>query len=149
VKLVERLEKLVAEYNAGSIDAEKFFEALKVFVSGLDAEEQRAAREGLSEEELAIFDLLTTPEPKLSKAQKAEVKLVAKQLLEKLHELVDAINWTGSQQTRGAVWTAIRLRLNELPQEPYPDDLWNAKVDQVWTFVLQHYAGGGSAQVAN
>jgi type I restriction enzyme R subunit len=149
VKLVERLEKLVAEYNAGSIDAEKFFEALKAFVSGLDAEEQRAAREGLSEEELAIFDLLTTPEPKLSKAQEAEVKLVARQLLEKLHELVDAIDWVRGQETRGAVWTAIRMRLNELPQEPYPEDLWNAKVDQVWSFVLQRYAGGSSAQVAH
>ncbi len=149
VQLVERLEKLVAEYNAGSIDAERFFKALKAFIGDLDAEQERAAREGLSEEELAIFDLLTTPEPKLSKAQEAEVKLVAKQLLEKLHGLIDAINWTGSQQTRGAVWTAIRLRLNELPQEPYPDDLWNAKVDQVWSFVLQRYAGGSSAQVAH
>jgi len=49
VSFVERLEKLVAAYNAGSIDAEKFFEGLKAFVKDLD-------------EELAIFDLLTTPE---------------------------------------------------------------------------------------
>ena len=149
VQLVERLEKLVAEYNAGSIDVEKFFEALKAFVKGFNAEEQRAAREGLSEEELAIFDLLTNPEPKLTKAQEADVKLVAKLLLKKLHELVDAIDWTRGQQTRGAVWTAIRQRLNELPQEPYPDDLWNAKVDQVWSFVLRRYATGGSAQRVN
>lgn len=80
VELVERLEKLVAEYNAGSIDAEKFFEALKVFVAGLNAEQQRASREGLTEEELAVFDLLTTPEPKLTKAEEVAVKGVAKGL---------------------------------------------------------------------
>ena len=46
--LVERLEELAAEYNAGSIDAQAFFDALKEFVAQLDEEETRAAREGLA-----------------------------------------------------------------------------------------------------
>ncbi len=144
VELVERLEKLVAEYNAGSIDAEKFFEALKAFVAGLNQEQQRATREGLTEEELAIFDLLTTPEPKLTKGEEVAVKAVARELLGKLHGLVDAVNWVGNMQTRGAVWTTIRQRLNELPETPYPEELWNAKVDRVWEFVLQRYADGAA-----
>lgn len=143
VDLVEKLEKLVAEYNTGSIDAEKFFEALKEFVTGLSEEEQRAAREGLTEEELAIFDLLTTPEPKLTGAEETAVKRVARALLAKLHELVDGVDWLRGQETRGAVWSEIRLRLNELPQEPYPDALWNTKVSQVWDFVTRRYAGEG------
>ena len=141
VDLVGKLEKLVAEYNAGSIDAEKFFQALKEFVAGLSEEEQRAAREELTEEELAIFDLLTTPEPKLTKAEETEVKRVARVLLARLHELVDGLDWLRGQETRGAVWSEIRLRLNDLPQEPYPDALWNAKVSQVWDFVTRRYAG--------
>jgi type I restriction enzyme R subunit len=145
VRLVERLEKLVAEYNAGSIDAERFFDALKAFIKGLDEEEQRAAREGLTEEELAIFDLLTNPEPKLTKAQEQEVKAVAKHLLVRLHELVDAIDWVRGQETRGAVLSEIRQRLNELPEEPYPQALWDLKVDQVWDFVLGRY-GAASAR---
>jgi type I restriction enzyme R subunit len=140
VHLVEKLEKLVAAYNAGSIDAEKFFEGLKAFINSLDEEEQRAAREGLNEEELAIFDLLTTPEPKLTKAQEADVKRVARQLLERLQDLVGAIDWVRGQETRGAVWTEIRVRLNDLPEEPYPQGLWDAKVNQVWDFVLRRYA---------
>lgn len=139
VNLVERLEKLVAEYNAGSIDAEKFFEGLKAFIDTLDQEQQRAAREELTEEELAIFDLLTTPEPKLTKAQEQEVKKVARGLLEKLQGLVDAVDWMRGQETRGAVQWAIKVGLNELPEEPYPKDLWDAKVDQVWDFVLKRY----------
>jgi type I restriction enzyme R subunit len=139
VQLVERLEKLVAEYNAGSIDAERFFEALKAFVGEMDDEEQRAAREGLTEEELAIFDLLTTPEPKLTRAEEAETKRVARRLLERLHDLVSAVDWVRGQETRGAVLSEIRVRLNELPEMPYPQALWEAKVESVWQFVLDRY----------
>ncbi|MBI4045494.1 MAG: DUF3387 domain-containing protein, partial [Devosia nanyangense] len=138
--LVERLEKLVADYNAGSVDTEKFFEALRAFIDEMSDEEQRAAREELTEEELAIFDLLTTPEPKLTKAEEQEVKRVARSLLEKLHDLTGAIDWVRGQETRGAVWTEIRQRLNELPEQPYPQALWDSKVEQVWDFVLRRYA---------
>lgn len=137
---VEKLEKLVADYNSGAIDPEKFFEMLKAFIKSLDDEEQRAVREGLDEEELAIFDLLTKPEPKLTKAEETEVKQVARALLEKLHVLIEAIDWQGSQQTRGQVLSEIRQRLNELPETPYPEAIWNQKVDQVWEFVLQRYS---------
>lgn len=138
--LVERLEKLVADYNAGSVDAEQFFEALKAFIGEMDEEEQRAVREELSEEELAIFDLLTNPEPKLTKTEEQDVKRVARSLLEKLHDLTGAIDWVRGQETRGAVWTEIRQRLNELPENPYPQALWDSKVEQVWDFVLRRYA---------
>lgn len=137
--LVERLEKLVADYNAGSVNAEQFFEALKAFIGDMDEEEQRAAREELTEEELAIFDLLTNPEPKLTKTEEQEVKRVARSLLEKLHDLTGAIDWVRGQETRGAVWTEIRQRLNELPETPYPQSLWDTKVNQVWDFVLRRY----------
>ena len=69
IHLVEKLEKLVEEYNLGTLDVEAFFEALKALVASMEEEERRAAREGLTEDELAIFDLLTRPEPKLTKAQ--------------------------------------------------------------------------------
>lgn len=139
VHLVERLEKLVEAYNSNSIDAETFFEALKAFVAEMDEEEKRAAREGLNEEELAIFDLLTRPEPKLTKAEEIAVKKVAHDLLERLRDLLDAVDWTAGQQTRAEVQSAIRFKLNELPETPYPEGVWNTKVDAVWEFVLQRY----------
>jgi len=69
----------------------------------MEEEERRAAREGLTEEELAIFDLLTKPEPKLTKAQEAEVKKVARDLLVKLQDQLDVFDWRARQQTRAAV----------------------------------------------
>ena len=76
--LIGRLEELVAAYNAATLDAEAFLAKLKEYCAGLDEEERRAAREGLSEAELAIFDLLTRPEPKLTKAQEVTVKAAAR-----------------------------------------------------------------------
>lgn len=138
--MVEKLEELVAEYNAGSIDAERFFQALKALVADMDEEDRRASREGLSEEELAIFDLLTKPAPVLSKAEEIAVKQVARELLARLTDLVSGVDWVKGRQSRAAVQSEIRVKLNELPEEPYPEELWLGKVDQVWSFVLQRYA---------
>jgi type I restriction enzyme R subunit len=30
--------------------------------------------------------------------------------------------------------------LNELPEEPYPEAVWNEKVDAVWTFIFARRA---------
>src|SRR4029077_3026718 len=48
VDLVERFEKLVADYNAGSISTEKFFQELLAFSTALTEEESRALSEGLT-----------------------------------------------------------------------------------------------------
>jgi type I restriction enzyme, R subunit len=102
----------------------------------MDEEERRAARENLSQDELAIFDLLTKPEPKLTKAQEVEVKRVSRDLLEKLQQQLAIADWRSKQQTRAAVQTTIRFTLNELPEEPYPEPIWNEKVDAVWAFIF-------------
>lgn len=135
--LVEKLEKLVEAYNLGTVDVEAFFEALKALAAEMSDEERRAARENLSEDELAIFDLLTKPEPKLTKAQELEVKKVARELLEKLEGQLAISQWRANQQTRAAVQSTIRFTLNELPEDPYPEPVWNEKVDAVWTFIFE------------
>jgi len=141
VHLVEKLEALVAAYNAGTIDAERFFQALKDLVAEMDLEERRAAREELFEEELAIFDLLTRPEPKLTKAQTVAVKAVARRLLEKLKGELLVYRWRDRQRSRAEVLARVRMDLNELPEEPYPQELWDEKVDAVWQFVFSRYPG--------
>ncbi|WP_245509480.1 type I restriction enzyme endonuclease domain-containing protein [Bradyrhizobium vignae] len=136
VHLVEKLEKLVEAYNLGTVQVEAFFEALKALAAEMDEEERRAARENLSEDELAIFDLLTKPEPKLTKAQEAAVKKVARDLLEKLQEQLAVAEWQNKQQTRAAIQSTIRFTLNELPEDPYPESVWNEKVNAVWAFIF-------------
>ena len=136
VELIEKLEQLVDAYNSATTNVEETFEKLKAFLKTLDQEEGRAAREDLSEDELAIYDQLTRPEPKLTKAQEVQVKKIAKELLAKLQDKVSVFQWRQRQQTRSDVRWTIEQVLNELPEEPYPEELWKGKVEQTWQFVF-------------
>lgn len=136
IDLIEKLEQLIDAYNAATTDVQQTFKKLKEFIRSLDEEQGRAAREGMSEEELAIYDLLTRPEPNLTKAQDAAVRKVARTLLAKLHEKVSVFEWRRRQQTRSDVRWTIEEVLNELPEEPYPKDLWDQKVEATWQFVF-------------
>ncbi len=137
--LIGRLEELVAAYNAATLDAEAFLAKLRQYCADLDEEERRAAREGLNEAELAIFDLLTRPEPKLTQAQEIMVKAAARALMSKLESLVAVRDWRQRQQPRAAVLSAIRVELNNLPEDPYPLLLWEGKVKDVWQFVSDRF----------
>ena len=75
--LLEKFKKLIEEYNKG-IDVDGFFEKLVAFVKELNEEDQRGVAEQLSEEELAIFDILTKPTPDLPPKEKKEVKKIAR-----------------------------------------------------------------------
>ena len=99
IDFLEKFQKLIESYNSSSHNLEAFFKELMHFAQNLTQEEQRATRENLSEEELAIFDLLTQPEPELTEKEKDEVKKVAKDMLAKLkagkHPDTDADFWDG------------------------------------------------------
>jgi type I restriction enzyme R subunit len=64
------------------------------------------------------------------------VKKVARELLEKLQGHLAVAEWRAKQETRAAVQHTIRFTLNELPEEPYPEPVWNEKVDAVWSFIF-------------
>ena len=97
VDLVERFEKLVADYNAGSMNTEAFFQELLAFKKTLTEEEARAVSEGLDEEHLAVFDLLMRPAPELSEAERVQVKKVADELLAILKRNKLVLDWRKQQ----------------------------------------------------
>ena len=55
---VERYKEIINRYNAGNSTNENYYEDLVDFVDDLKEEGERHVKEGLSEEELEIFDLL-------------------------------------------------------------------------------------------
>jgi hypothetical protein len=138
VSLLARLQKLIDSYNAGSLDVERLFEELMAFVRDLNEEEKRHVREALSEEELAIFDILTKPEPKLTKAQEVQVKKIARQLLDKLKREKLILDWRMKETAKAAVRQTIREELDELP-EVYDRRLWEEKVERTYQFVYEHF----------
>ena len=138
----DKFNKLIEAYNNGAHTAEQFFEELKQFISELEGEEKRGMREGLQEEELAIFDLLCQEIP-LSEKERNEVKAVAKELLEKLRDTL-VIDWRKKQRTKARVQSMIQDVLDKLP-EAYDEDLWPKACEQVYMHVFDKYAGEGKS----
>ncbi len=121
---------------------EAFFNELIAFAQELDAEDKRAISEGLSEEELALFDLLTKPEIRLTKNEEREVKRVAKELLETLRNEKLVLDWRKRQQSRAAVKLCIETVLDHLPQN-YTQEMYDEKCEVVYQHVYESYYGEG------
>ena len=139
--LMEKFKKLIEEYNKG-MDVEGFFAKLTDFVKELSAEEQRGVAEQLSEEELALFDILTKPEFDMTDAEKTEVKKVARMLLQTLKEAKLVLDWRKKQGTRADVYTTVKTILDELPRA-YTPELYQQKCDTVYQHVYDSYQGEG------
>ena len=114
LNFAQQLEALIQEYNSGSANIEALFAELVKFGQDLDAEGQRAAREGLSEEELAVFDLVVLGDPELGKRDEQAVKAMARQLITKLKTSALVLDWRKKQQIRARVRQTIRQELREL-----------------------------------
>ncbi len=144
--LVEKFERLIEEYNAGSQNIEAFFEELKTFAQALTKEDQRAIAEGLTEEELALFDILTKPEPVLTKAEEAEVKKVCRELLATLKREKLVLDWREKQQAKAGVMQAMKIELRRLPSA-YTLDIRAEKMARAYAHVYDRYTGAGLGAV--
>jgi type I restriction enzyme R subunit len=142
----EHYEKIVSEYNSEKDRAtiEKTFEELMRLVQSLDYETKRVLREGLDEENLALFDLLV--KPGLSKTDIERIKKVAKDLLEHLKAdklIID--NWREKEATRDSIRAEIHNCLYNdatgLP-ESYTEDEISQKTDVVFTHIFRVYSTG-------
>ena len=136
----EQFQKLIAEYNSGAKNADAFFAQLVTFAQSLNEEDKRGVSESLTEEELAIFDILTRPNLKLSRKEKETVKGVAKDLLNTLKTEKLVLDWRKRQQTRAAVQITILNFLENLPPT-YSDTLYQEKCDVVYQHVFDAYYG--------
>ena len=144
VDYLEKFQEMIDEYNAGSKNIEAFFEELVRFAQSLTEEEQRGTRIGLSEEELAVFDILTRPGPKLSKKEEAQVKKVCKDLLRSLKEERLVLDWRLFPQPRAEVRRTIEIQLDELP-EAFEESLFAQKCERTYAHVYDCYFGEGQS----
>jgi type I restriction enzyme, R subunit len=137
-------EEIVAEYNREKdrVIIEKTFEALLAFVKSLDEEEDRAMREGLDEESLAIYDILKKPD--LSASEIKQIKKIADELLSTLKkEKLKIDHWGAKESTRDAVRVAIQNFLYSektgLPIGTYSEDEVSNKTEEVFQFIYRVY----------
>ncbi|MDB4676862.1 DUF3387 domain-containing protein [bacterium] len=141
--LMEKFKKLIDEYNSG-LDVDGFFAKLVTFVDELTEEEDRGVAEQLSEEELALFDILTKPEFDMTDTEKDEVKKVARSLLQTLKEAKLVLDWRKKQRSRADVDSTVKNVLDELPRA-YTPEIYQQKCDLVYQHVFDSYQGEGKS----
>jgi len=145
--LLEKFKKLIEEYNKG-LDVDKFFGELCKFVKELSKEDKRGVAEQLSEEELAIFDILTKPTPELSPKDKKQVKQIARNLLQTLKQAKLVLDWRKKLRTRADVFATVKTVLDGLPRI-YTTDVYQKKCDLVYLHVFDAYQGEGKSVYKN
>jgi len=138
---MKRLQAMIDDYNEGRMDVDQFFEALVQLMTELDEEEKRHAEESLTEEELAVFDLLTRPPDKLARKDKEQVKSVARDLLRILKEEKLVLDWRKTQQTRAAVKQAIEIEPDTKLPDVYTKELYDQKCGLVYQHIYESYWG--------
>ncbi|MDZ4688645.1 MAG: DUF3387 domain-containing protein [Planctomycetaceae bacterium] len=139
--LLEKFKKLIEEYNKG-LDVESFFAKLMAFTKELNEEDRRGVAEQLSEEELAVFDILMKPELDISAAERKQVKTVARKVLQTLKEAKLVLDWRKKQRARADVYSTVKTILDDLPRAFTPE-LYQQKCDTVYQHVYDSYPGEG------
>lgn len=140
---LEHFQRMIDEYNAGSLNIDEFFKQLLAFAKKLNEEEKRGIAEELSEEELALFDLLTKPEVKLTKIEEKQVKKAARDLLESLKREKLVLDWRKHQQTRADVRVTIEKMLDKELPDAYAQEIYDQKCEAIYQHVYDSYYGSG------
>jgi type I restriction enzyme R subunit len=135
-RFMERLMSLLQEYNSGAHDVDQLFDNLVELAKDLDEEEQRAVKENLSEEELAIFDLLVKED--LNTAEIAEIKKTSHELLKKLEPLL-VPHWRDFETNRSSVKITISdFIFAKLPEPTYTEKECELKGFEVYNYVYEN-----------
>ena len=104
----------------------------------LSEEQQRHVRENMSEEELVIFDILTRPAPELSDAERAEVKQVARELLNRLKQLL-VLNWRQKSTARSQIKLTIEDVLDTGLPRACAKPLYEQKCSALFEHIYESY----------
>jgi type I restriction enzyme R subunit len=135
----EVFQHMIDEYNEGRTNVDIFFAELIKFAQSLNAEERRGIALQLTEEELAIFDLLTKPFVILSPAEEEQVRQIAKELLINLHKKL-VLDWRKKQQTTARVRRVIDDVLKHLPPA-YTSEHRRRRQEMIYQHVYDSYYG--------
>ncbi len=142
---MEKFQKLIDAYNSGSMNIEVFFKKLVDLTADLQIEDQRAIRENLSEEELALFDILTKPVPELAEKEKAQVKKVCKELLETLKAEKLVLDWRKKDRARSDVRRTLEIVFDRGLPESYDEGIYNEKCELAFHHIFTSYYGAGES----
>jgi len=139
----QRLQQIIDAYNSGGSSTENYYEDLMKFTEDLRAEDERHIREGLSEDELELFDLLK--KDRMTPEETQNVRLAAKSLLHRLLEEQPKVlvqDWYKDTQTQKQVRSAVEKVLDTNLPESYDRVLFREKCDNVFYLMLDYASQG-------
>jgi len=146
----QKYEEIVAEYNREKNRAaiEDTFRRLVELISELDEEQKRAVEEGLSEDELAVFDLLK--KDNLGKAERERVKQASRELLKSIKaRLAELDRFWEKEQTKADVEILILNTVYaSLPTPPFTPEEKESVAANVYAHVWQQAMHGSFAGAA-
>ena len=143
VNFLQRLQNVIDAYNSGATSTENYYEELTTYAQELKEEAERHIREGLTEDELELFDLLKKNALTQDEAQR--VKLAAKHLLRRLVEEQPKVlvqNWHQSTQTQKQVRAEIERVLDADLPESYDRATFKQKCDNVYDLAIEYALRG-------
>ena len=146
----QKYEEIVADYNREKdrVTIEETFRRLTELIEELDAEQRRAVEEGLTEDELALFDLLKKED--LGKAARERVKQASRDLLASIKaRLKELDRFWEKEQTKADVKIFILDEVyTKLPTPPFTAEEKEAVAAEVYTHVWQQAVRGEFAMAA-
>jgi type I restriction enzyme R subunit len=146
VDYYKRYQEIIDEYNRGKDEVviKETFRKLIELVNSYSAEEADTKREGLTDEQKAIFDILRHGK-KLEEKDKNDIKQIAIEMLDELkREKLRVEQWADKSVTAAAVFNYVSKTLFEvLPYPAYQADDIDLKTNLVFGHLKQQYLGGG------
>ena len=146
VDYYKRYQEIIDEYNRGKDETviKETFRKLIELVNSYSAEEADTKREGLTDEQKAIFDILRFGK-KLEEKEKNEIKKISVDLLEELKkDKLKVEQWSEKTETVAAVYTFVNNKLfTLLPYPTYQTDDIDLKTNLVYEHLKHQYFGGG------
>lgn len=142
---MEKFQRLMDEYNTGSKNIEEFFNDLMKQASDLNEEEKRSVREGLTEEELALFDIIIKPAPEMTAKEISQVKSMCRELLETLKREKLVLDWRKHQQTMSDVKRTVGIMFDSSLPDSFDEQVYNQKCDAAFNHIFSSYFGGGES----
>jgi len=139
----EKLQEIINRYNAGGMTTGMHYDKMIDFLEDLKAEDERHIREGLTPDELELFDILK--KEKMTRAEEIKVKNAARHLLKRLIEEQPKVlvqDWFKDMQSRMRVKTAIEEVLDKDLPETYKKVLFKKKSQKLYELVFEYAAKG-------
>ncbi len=140
----KKYQAIVADYNREKDRAtvEQTFARVVELNFGLTAESQRHICEGLTEDELALFDLLQ--KDNLSKTDREKLKQASKELLAVLQGKINSVpNWFRNETTQADVQICILDNLyTTLPRPPFTEEDADTLANRIYGYIWQRSNAG-------